>query len=125
MSIYFALGNDGRMYNLCDCGDFEAAEESADDVLPPGVGAVWIFDADTAREFANVLLTGLTMNSKLKLGAIEVEGEDRFEVRVNDLYDVRVIKTDEGVVVDVFPEASLAVFEPLATTYAFDTDATF
>ena len=47
-NIWFALGNDGQMYCLCDCGDMEAAEESATDL---GVEAVWIADEKTARQW--------------------------------------------------------------------------
>ena len=45
---YFALASDGLMYCLCNCGDFEAAEESAKDL---GIEAVWIADESTARQW--------------------------------------------------------------------------
>lgn len=54
---YFGLGNDGRMYDLCDCGDFEAADESANDLLEgTGTGIVWIADEDTALEWCDRIL---------------------------------------------------------------------
>ena len=49
---YFGLGIDGEMYDLCDCGDFEAAEESARD-FPATM--VWIADADTAASWASFI----------------------------------------------------------------------
>ena len=30
--LYFAMGYDGHLYNLSDCGDYEAADESATDL---------------------------------------------------------------------------------------------
>ena len=56
---YFALAPDGRIYDLCDCGDIEAAEESAADVLPDGESAVWLADAETARDWADRIAYGL------------------------------------------------------------------
>lgn len=47
-NVWFALADDGLMYCLCDCGDFEAAEESAADI---GINAVWIADEETARQW--------------------------------------------------------------------------
>jgi hypothetical protein len=45
---YFALASDGLIYCLCNCGDFEAAEESATDL---GIEAIWIADEPTARQW--------------------------------------------------------------------------
>ena len=37
--IYLCLATDGDLYNLCDCGDVEAAYASAEDMdIPPGTG---------------------------------------------------------------------------------------
>lgn len=47
-NIWFALADDGLMYCLCDCVDFDAAEESAADI---GINAVWIADEETARQW--------------------------------------------------------------------------
>jgi hypothetical protein len=48
-NIWFALGVDGVMYCLGDCGDFECAEEIAAEYV--GVGTVWIADETTARQW--------------------------------------------------------------------------
>jgi hypothetical protein len=54
---YFALGSDGCMYDLCDCGDFDAAEESAHDLLHPMmVDAVWIASEDVALAWCDRVL---------------------------------------------------------------------
>ena len=47
-SIWFALAADGELWCLCDCGDFEAAEESAEDM---GIDALWILDEAAARQW--------------------------------------------------------------------------
>ena len=47
-NIWFALGIDGLMYCLGDCGDFECAEEIAADLE---VNPVWIADEATARQW--------------------------------------------------------------------------
>ena len=49
---YFALADDGYLYDLCDCGDFEAAEESAADL---DINAVWIADEITAYQWRDRL----------------------------------------------------------------------
>ena len=51
--FWYALGNDGNMYCLGDCGDFEVAEEIAEDTIDCGV--VWIADKNTANQWLNVL----------------------------------------------------------------------
>jgi hypothetical protein len=48
--LYLALAADGRVYNLCDCGDFDAADESARDL---GIDVVWIFDEFDALNIVN------------------------------------------------------------------------
>jgi len=55
--LYFAIGYDGNLYNLCDCGDWEAANESAEDL---GVDNCWIFDETVAREWLGGLRTWLS-----------------------------------------------------------------
>ena len=47
------------------------------------------------------------------------ENSDRVYVLVDGKFDVAIIRTDEGVVVDVYPKDG---FETIATTYAFDSD---
>jgi len=56
---YFALASDGYMYDLCDCGDFEAAEESAADAIADGHSVVWIADQKTAEQWQQRLSAGL------------------------------------------------------------------
>jgi hypothetical protein len=48
-NIWFALGVDGVMYCLGDCGDFECAEEIAAEYID--VETVWIADETTARQW--------------------------------------------------------------------------
>ena len=57
---WFALGSDGFIYKLGDCGDFEAADEVANDILPEGADALWILDADTAYHWMCALGGGLS-----------------------------------------------------------------
>lgn len=49
------------------------------------------------------------------------DGNDqgRLYVMVDDKFDVRITRTDEGIVVDIYPYDGA---EPVATTYAFDAD---
>jgi hypothetical protein len=47
------------------------------------------------------------------------ENSDRMNVPVDGKFDVAIIRTDEGVVVDVYPKDG---FETVATTYVFDSD---
>jgi hypothetical protein len=47
------------------------------------------------------------------------ENPDRVYVLVDGKFDVAIIRTDEGVVVDVYPKDG---FETIASTYAFDSD---
>ena len=50
---WFALdAGAGLVYALGDCGDFEAAEKAAQDL---DIQAVWIADADTARQWARAI----------------------------------------------------------------------
>jgi hypothetical protein len=48
------------------------------------------------------------------------ENPDRAYVMVDGKFDVKIIRTDEGVVVDVYPRHGIDV---IASTYAFDIDA--
>jgi hypothetical protein len=47
------------------------------------------------------------------------ENPDRSFVLVDGKFDVAIIRTDEGVVVDIYPKDGL---DSVATTYAFDSD---
>jgi hypothetical protein len=58
--IYFALNNDGLLYNLGDHGDFESADCCAQDMK---LNAVWLinqFDAESMAEFINQQLVTTT-----------------------------------------------------------------
>ena len=55
-NVWFALADDGEVYCLCDCGDFDAAEESADDL---GINAIWIIDEQGARQWQERLNANL------------------------------------------------------------------
>lgn len=50
---WFALGIDGVLYALGDCGDFVIADEIAKDILP--LDAIWIADYETARQWSDLL----------------------------------------------------------------------
>lgn len=56
-NVWFALGSDGVLYCLCDCGDIEAAEESAKDI---GIEAIWLLDEATARQWQDRLNANLS-----------------------------------------------------------------
>lgn len=64
MSRYFALGSDGIMYDLCDCGDWQAAEESSHDVLPDGVIGLWLADEVTAMEWVERIIVGVVSGAR-------------------------------------------------------------
>jgi hypothetical protein len=67
-NIWFALGHDGQMYCLCDCGDFDAAEESARDL---GVNAIWIADQERAEQWFARLYDNLPKNkTRIKLSGM-------------------------------------------------------
>ena len=78
---YFGLGLDGNMYDLCDCGDIEAAEESAEDLC---VGPmIWLADEEQALEWCDRILSsvyGITTQSIEDSGMpklrMEFEGYD-------------------------------------------------
>jgi hypothetical protein len=58
--IYFALNNDGLLYNLGDHGDFESADCTAQDMQ---LDAVWLinqFDAESMAEFITQQLATTT-----------------------------------------------------------------
>ena len=137
MSIWFALGYDGNLYNLCDCGDIEAAEESAADVIPDMEGqvtntkALWLFDEDTAQQWVNTLLKGISMYAKLKLSAVEVPStssekglaDDRLYLRVNEILDICIKRTDEGYVIDAFKiPPNDGLLDSVMTTWVHDNE---
>ena len=55
---YFAINeSDSLLYDLCDCGDFDAAEESAADL---GVKPVWIITEEQAIQWQGLLNRSLS-----------------------------------------------------------------
>jgi hypothetical protein len=50
---WFALGIDGKVYAMGDCGDMDAADEVADDM---GVEVVWMADYSTAMQWCDAIL---------------------------------------------------------------------
>jgi hypothetical protein len=60
--------------------------------------------------------------SKLKLNKMVME-DDRLCVEVNDFFDVHIIRTDEGIVVDIYPTNDTIEFDgALGSTYVFDQE---
>lgn len=58
---YFAVNEkDSLVYDLCDCGDFDAAEESAKDL---GIKPVWIVTEDEAKQWAGLINRSLGDNN--------------------------------------------------------------
>ena len=55
--IYFALNNDGLLYNLGDHGDYEAADCTAQDMQ---LDAIWLIGENEARSMANFINEQLT-----------------------------------------------------------------
>ena len=50
--IFFALNNDGLIYNLGDHGDFEAADATANDLK---IDAIWLLDEFEAQNWASFI----------------------------------------------------------------------
>jgi hypothetical protein len=50
--IYFALNNDGLLYNLGDHGDYESADCTAQDMQ---LDAIWLIGEDEARSMADFI----------------------------------------------------------------------
>lgn len=51
--FWYAVGTDGNLYCLGDCGDFDAADEIAKDTMP--CGCVWILDRHFAEQWLETL----------------------------------------------------------------------
>ena len=49
---WFALSSSGDLLSLGDCGDFDAAEEIANDLE---IETIWIADAETARQWQDTI----------------------------------------------------------------------
>jgi hypothetical protein len=50
--LWFALNEDGLLYNLGDHGDYEAADATATDL---GLNTVWLFDEQEARNLVDYI----------------------------------------------------------------------
>ncbi len=50
--LWFALNEDGLVYNLGDHGDSESAEATASDL---GLNTVWLFDEQDARNLVDFI----------------------------------------------------------------------
>lgn len=63
-------------------------------------------------------------HNQLSIEDIEYMDNDRAYIRVNERFDVRIVKTDEGIVVDIFAVKGDEPFgDALGSTYAFDSEA--
>ena len=50
--IYFALNNDGLIYNLGDHGDWESADETSQDMM---LEPIWLLDEFEAQNWASFI----------------------------------------------------------------------
>lgn len=50
--LWFALNEDGLLYNLGDHGDYEAANDTAEDL---GLNVIWLFDEREAKNMASFI----------------------------------------------------------------------
>lgn len=65
------------------------------------------------------------VNSRIDVSDIEYMDADRVYITINDMFDLRVVRTDEGIVVDIYPsDDAVQVDESLASTYVFDDEVT-
>ena len=59
--IYFALNPDGLLCNLGDHGDWEAANETANDLK---IDAIWLLDEFEAQNWASFIQEQIRENKK-------------------------------------------------------------
>jgi hypothetical protein len=59
--IYFALNPDGLLYNLGDHGDFEAANDTADNMH---LDAIWLLDEFEAQNWAEFIISEIKNTKK-------------------------------------------------------------
>ncbi len=127
--IWFAIDKDFELWNLCDCGDSQAAEESAASM---GVDVLWLLDEHTAHNWLNTLMKGISMNSRLRITDVEVpsgssenqNADFQLYFTVNDRIDVCLKKTEEGYLFDAYklPISKLKAFDSVMTTWVHDND---
>jgi len=60
--IYFALNNDGLLYDLGDHGDWESAENTASDMK---LDQVWVFNEIYAKSWAKFIKDSIKNQDKL------------------------------------------------------------
>ena len=58
---------------------------------------------------------------KLCLGGVRRTDDDCVHIRLNDIFDLKIVKTDEGVVLDLLPVSGADA--SLATAFASDQEA--
>ena len=49
---WFALSSSGNLWALCDCGDYDAAEEIANDLE---IDVIWLADYETAKQWHDII----------------------------------------------------------------------
>ena len=71
-------------------------------------------------ETADPDIWGGTGERSLIITDVQRTAVNRIYMRINDLFDLQINRTDEGVVLDLF---AIDGNESLASTYAFDNEA--
>lgn len=56
----------------------------------------------------------------IRVRDVEYTDHDRVYMIVNDIFDVKLVRTPEGLVVDIFPVG--VDCDPIASTYAYDNE---
>ena len=59
MQLFFALAEDGNLYNLGNHGDWESAENTAYDLQ---IRQIWVFDENTAKSWADFIYKSIKQN---------------------------------------------------------------
>jgi hypothetical protein len=68
---------------------------------------------------------GNMRDSRIELTDVEYMDVDRVYVTINKMFDLCIVKTDEGLVIDIFPTDNTIPFdESLGSTYVFDNEVT-
>jgi hypothetical protein len=67
--------------------------------------------------------TGDEGSNKLSITDVMRTATDRVYMKLNDVFDIQINKTDEGIVIDVFScNPNDDANESIASTYAFDNE---
>ena len=59
--------------------------------------------------------------NQVKLSEFAMPDSDRIYMTVNDIFDLRIVRTDDGVVVDIFPKIDITA-NSIASCYALDPE---